>query len=281
VGTWVIRMSRDATGQLGFRLAGDVPGEWEEAMDGSGVSYRRRLDPMRRDVEADQLARALATFVADDYWPHWIRDTMRRHYPHFSPEDQDTVLAHAHARLGIGRDVTRRRTGVVHERVRQFLDEHDQIVVDGVLTFLLKDLADDIEEAVDRAVDDLLLEREHREFLNLLRGFLTLQTPKVIEAHVVQDPGGFRLEDRAGARVADEVLADLAETQSPEGTADDLLLSALLTLAPQHVVVHRGVDEAEGLAMVEAVFQDRVERCTGCRRCSGPRPALDGTSRPR
>jgi putative sporulation protein YtxC len=279
---WVVQKAEDESGKLGMRLACGVPGEWQEVTAPGGISYRRRLDAGRRDEEARQLASALTVYLLDDYQPYWIGATVDRYYPFFLAADHAAILAYALGRLEPGPDSAAERRDTVQGRLYQFLTEHSHIVLDGAITFLLRDIGQDVQAAVDQAVDDLLLENEHREFLRLLRGFLAIKEARVPEAHVLPVDDGFRVEDADGRPVATELWQELAHGLSPEGTAEDLLLSFLVSVAPARVTLHQGGKPRPSLTMVEAVFEGRATQCPGCGRCggSGP-PLLDAFLHPR
>jgi putative sporulation protein YtxC len=90
-------------------------------------------------------------------------------------------------------------------------ENNDEMVLDGFIRFRLKDFRHELEKAVDRAVDDLLIEKEYSEFIKLLRYFVEIQEPKVEEVHVVVgEDNKYILLDSSLRIINNDLLEDLA-----------------------------------------------------------------------
>jgi putative sporulation protein YtxC len=264
---WLVEIARDDSNGLGQRLAHGVSGEWEEVR-GAVVGYRRRIDGERRNEEARALAGVLARYVVEEQLSSWVLAVAERQHAYLSATEQGSVAARALGRLVATPDALEHWADDVRGRLVAWLNEHDQLTMDGVAPFLLRPLGDAVREAVDWAADRLMMEHEHREFIALLKGFLDEQSPHVAEVHVVPGPSGYRTEDEGGSVVGERVRAEMGlAAGDAEG---DALISVLLTLAPRRVVLHRGVEHHVGgreWEIVTAVFGKRADTCRGCSRC--------------
>ena len=167
-----------------------------------------------------------------------------------------------------------RRNNIVH-RVIEYLERNQEIVLEGFINFRLKDYIMEIEDIVDAAVDDFLLEKEYLEFIRLLRYFVEIQEPKINEVHILLEKNNvFKLVDRNGKAIESEYLDGFAvELMNNSINYEDLLISALITLAPRLVVIHlTNPDEPrDTIKTIENVFGKRVRRCNGCIICSKER----------
>lgn len=272
---WTVVIGGDQTHLLGMRLAYAVPGEWREFRVGNLSYYQCRQEPELRGDEAWQLGDALTSFVLEDWYRQWLMTIVCRHYPYFDPDEQTAIGAYAAGRLNPSPDYFERRYHVVRERLRDFLGDHDYVVVEGICTFLLRDLARTMEDAVDLAVDDLLLENEQREFIRLLKSFLAMQPVRTDAIHVFYENARFYLEDETKSPVGEELLRELTNGVGSEGPQDDLLISVLLTLAPARLVIHQGPFDLLTMRTIQAVFEERAHRCMGCERCEARRQLPD------
>ncbi len=72
-----------------------------------------------------------------------------------------------------------RRRNVIVRKLMDYFENTDSLILDGFVNFRLKDYMKDLEEIVDKAVDDFLMEREYKEFIRLLRYFVDIQEPKI------------------------------------------------------------------------------------------------------
>lgn len=248
-----------------------------------------RVDPADDQRDAGLLfrhsvAHAVSDLVVDRFERGLLRKLIKQSCYYFSPDEQEQIYRRAAQFLAAIETAeetcnsvwsgSSRKAKVLH-RLLDYLDQSDELVVEGFITFRLKDYVEELEDAVDHAVDDFLMEREYREFVRLLKYFVDIQEPRLPVVHVHLKAGGlFELTDAHGMPVRDEQIEefvlDLAEA---EVSYDDLLISALITLAPARVVLHGapGSDkygQSEAVQTIEQVFLGRVELCGGCPVCA-------------
>ncbi|KJS81932.1 MAG: hypothetical protein JM58_16060 [Peptococcaceae bacterium BICA1-8] len=223
------------------------------------------------------LANIIADIIIEDWAQILIKRIIRDHYYYFNEEEKKNIREKAFELLK--NDVFSykpiiRRNNIVH-RVIEFLERNQEIVLEGFVNFRLKDYIMEIEDIVDSAVDDFLLEKEYLEFIRLLRYFVEIQEPKVNEVHILLEKNNvFKLVDRNGKLIESEYLDGFSvELMNNSINYEDLLISALITLAPRLVVIHL-VNQGEPkdtIKTIENVFGKRVRRCMGCILCSKER----------
>ncbi len=214
------------------------------------------------------LAEGVCEFILDGCQERLLHRLVTSRYSYFTPPEQAEIVAAAGRQLLAGE-----RRERIRMRILQYLERQNTLIVEGFLTFRLQDLVAEAEVAVDGSVDTFLLQREYQEFIQLLRHFVETLPPRHDLVHAVMQPGGaFRLTDADGhalSRDAAEVEAGGPADLAPE----DRVISALVTLAPRRVVLHRPAGEhalgEEGLATVREVFGGRLHLCGGCRICRG------------
>ncbi|HHY38031.1 MAG TPA: hypothetical protein GX507_03795 [Clostridia bacterium] len=179
-------------------------------------------------------------------------------------------------------DKTRRltRKAKILNKVLDYLTANEVLVVEGFVTFRLREYLDELEEVVDRAVDEFLLDREYQEFIKLLRYFVQMQEPKVMRVKVyLERDGTFSINDELGKRVGTAVVDELRATMMEGGLElEDLLVSSLIMLAPREIWMHSRDNErwSSGLETLKNVFGERLKICCGCPWCSGSGGDRDG-----
>src|SRR5690606_11922164 len=115
----------------------------------------------------------------------------------------------------------------------------ERLHLDGLLTFRMGDYLDELEAVLDQAVEDVLIEREYRDFVLLLRYFVEVQEPRLDLVHVViRSEGGLAFLDGDGRRVAHDEVAALDLDGSAGVDHGDVLISALVAIAPRRVLIH-------------------------------------------
>ena len=264
--------------------------EAEGGPAGASVAFRRAL------------AGALAAWIVERDERRLLRRLIAIRYAYLTEVEREGVLSHAERALAGGSEApgagappapdgppssssARERQERVRVELLEYLLRHDTLVLDGFVRFRLKDYVEELAIAVDRAVDEFLLEREYREFIGLLRYFVNSRAdrPPLAECFVAAD-GTFTLEDEAGGALCARGLDGKEAGAGPAGVApEDLLVSALITVAPWRVRLHLPAGygpgfSPEAMGSLREVFAGAVEVCLGCRRC--PRRGGQGGDRP-
>lgn len=166
------------------------------------------------------------------------------------------------------------RRAFIAQRLQDYLADNDQIHLEGFVTFRLKEYMLWLEEAVQRALDDFLLDREYREFIKVLKVFVDHQEARVGLVHVISGSGGqgFVLAHADGEILSqDELVEMVADVAKGEIHYGDLLISALISIAPQRLLLHNPHSylPAETVETIKGIFAGRVSTCRGCRTCRG------------
>ncbi|MGB9804669.1 putative sporulation protein YtxC [Desulfofundulus sp.] len=233
----------------------------------------------RGDIQAifrHRIARSLSELILGQWQKMLLKDMIRENYYYFNEKERQNILKYALIHLGYGRGGEK---AVYHqlykkrimEKILDFLRQNDQIIVEGFIRFRLKDYVEQLEQAVERAVDDFLMEREYQEFIQLLKYFVEIQESRVELVHVLKLPGGaFRLLDEQKQILKVDYLENLfMDLTEGEITYEDMLISTLITLAPKQIIIHNPDCEQKNTVMetINLIFLGRVRECTDCPLC--------------
>lgn len=221
-------------------------------------------------------ANAVADLIVNRLETAFLRRLVRTHYGYFDAAEQDLICAQAeltlHPRAAEAETLPQRirRKGRILARLTEYLEKNSELVVDGFVTFRLKDYVEEMEEAVDQAVEEYLMEKEQQEFIQMLRYFVTSQEPRAGLVNVMFDPGGgFDLVSSGGSQMGAAQIEALGldEAQGP-ADQEETLISTLLALVPGIITVHRSPHAEAGiLDLLRAIFDDRLIVCNGCHVC--------------
>lgn len=219
------------------------------------------------------LAKVLTDIIYEDWASPIVNKIIKDHYYYFSGEEKKGIKSNVlELILNDGQAYyPASRKKQITERVTEYLDKNDELILDGFINFRLKDYMLEIEGIVDNAVEDFLMEKEYLEFIRLLRYFVDIQEPKVEEIHILLKKGAtFQLVDKEGKTIENEYLNGFSlDLMTNSINYDDLLISALITLAPREVNIHtKDKDEfKETLRTIENIFGERSRYCPGCKIC--------------
>lgn len=222
------------------------------------------------------VANAVAELIVNRCEHNFLRRFVRTHYGYFDDVEQDVICAHAermlHPPVSEPESLSRRirLKGRVLARLTEYLEKNSELVVDGFVTFRLKDYVEEMEEAVDQAVEEYLVEKEQQEFVQLLRYYVTSQEPRAGLVNLMFEPGGgFGLVNGSGSQIgAAQINAlDFDQSQVPVDH-EEALISTLLALVPDVVSIHRSHHAPAGsVDLLRAIFEQRLVLCKGCHLC--------------
>jgi len=223
------------------------------------------------------IGNVLSELIITDWEKHLISKLVKEQYNYFNEDERHQIACRAYRNLNHGElkefSVHRlnRKTRVL-QKILEYLDKNNELVIDGFVKFRLKEYMSELQDAVDTAVDEFLMEKEYNEFIRLLRYFVEIQEPRVTLVHVVINSNGvFQLFDGENKPVNSDYLDGFTlETNEAEINYEDLLISALISLAPKMIILHLSgaVGFSEAVTTIKKVFGGRVTTCPGCEKYS-------------
>lgn len=267
--------------QEGFRIAIDEINKGNYTFLGCNV-IEGELSFRNYERIKNLLKNYVATILAEMIVTHEEKKLIKRivdhNYYYFNDSERETIyrnalnLLESTSVLEPSFNFTTRRQNI-SLKILEYLDTHHELVVEGFINFRLKEYRDKLTELVEKAVDDFMMEIEYKEFISVLRYFVDVQDSRVEEVHVVIDKGGkYRILDSKGKAVGSQYLDNFASQCSGEINYEDLLITALITIAPYNIILHNAPVNASGgvgsiVETIKNVFEGRVVVCSGCEFC--------------
>lgn len=150
-----------------------------------------------------------------------------------------------------------------------YLNQNSSIVLTGFINFRVKDYLMILENIVDEAVNNFIIEKEYFEFVSLLKMYVNSQISNCNMVHLVYNNQDSILldEDKNIINISDDIfkakyLSDITFS------SNDYALNTLLTLIPKKIYIHlinNCIDEF--IHTLGLIFENRVEICTDCNIC--------------
>ncbi len=167
------------------------------------------------------------------------------------------------------------KMNTVIRKIQDCLEENTEININGFITFRMKDLREDIEEIIDKVVENYMVEKEYKEFVKLLKYFVDIQESKIEEIDIcIGENGNYSIRDDHGNDIFNEFMKELAECRvDTDANIEDVIISGLITNVPKKVVIHgkENCGNKEFLETIASVFGERVSYCQGCSICTLPK----------
>ncbi|MCC5909681.1 MAG: putative sporulation protein YtxC [Clostridiaceae bacterium] len=160
------------------------------------------------------------------------------------------------------------------DMIQTFVDyfkNNSQLNLKGFITFRLQRYILDLQEVIEKAVEEFLMDKEYDEFINLLRYFVDIQEAKIDTVHILlEEDSKYKLYNQHGNLINNEYLNMIAnEMVDKDINYEDLLISSLITVAPNRLFIHEVVktNNEEVIRTISRVFIDKVTICDDCDWC--------------
>lgn len=223
------------------------------------------------------VSNALADLVIQQYEEKLLNRIINSNYGYFNSAEKKEILRLAlkiinnDDKIFFNTLFQIRRRNLIIKKLMEYFEGSSSIILDGFVNFRLKEYIKELEDIIDNAVDDFLVEREYKEFIRLLRYFVEIQESKFNFIHVVmQYEDNYILLDEKKREITNECVQEfLAELPETEINHDDLLVSSLITLAPKSIIIHNWerFKNQKLLDTIKNVFSGKVVLCSGCSIC--------------
>ena len=150
----------------------------------------------------------------------------------------------------------------------EYISNYKFFILDGFVNFRLFEYTSILSEVVDIAVNKFIIDKEYKEFIGLLQGYISSQDSKTDEIHVIYSKSEPILLDKK-----ENILVYNKDFSHPKYLSDisfssnDYCLNALLNLLPKKIILHLLVDEDEFVTTLKLIFGKRLMVCKECNIC--------------
>lgn len=229
-------------------------------------------DAKSESLFRNYLANIITDLIMNPVTKTFMNRILKTKYQYFDEKDAQVITENAYAYLHTLKESgdmanPSNRHNMVFKEVSQYLLHNSNLYLEGFLRFRLKDYFREVTDAVEKAVDNFLMEKEYREFIQLLRYFVEIQEPRIDEVHVlVQSKQEIYFLDEVNQPVKPDQINTVLHDLEQEVEYEDWLLSALITIAPRKIVLHLSAD-SDMVQTILSVFEPRVFICDGCPMC--------------
>ncbi len=222
-------------------------------------------------------AKAIAEIIIENWEKKLIKKIIWKNYNYFKEIEKNKIYKFAKTILKDENFLDKKnivyqtnRKNHVKNKINDYLNTNNEIVIEGFIKFRLKEYFMELEDIVDRAVDEFLMEKEYKEFIKLLKYFVEIQEPKKEFIHVILNRKKFDIFDKNLKTLNKDFLEDFAfEGSENDICYDDLLISVLITIAPKQIIVHRKNNNfKEAIDTIKKIFEGKVIICKGCKICN-------------
>jgi len=215
------------------------------------------------NLPADTSINEFAAEISDEIMTNYEKPLLKRitehEFPYSSHGERLEIfnLALKHAR-GESADVMdiihyERRKSLIEEQTRNYLKENNFIIIDGFVNFRLEEYKNELKNLCLDAAEELYALREYDEFMNMLRFFVSVQAPKEPLVHLIKTEGMIRIHNKRLKDIT-KVYCENSLFDEEGFSQEDIILSALITIAPRKIIIHDSQDKERIYNTISNVF---------------------------
>lgn len=150
-----------------------------------------------------------------------------------------------------------------------FISCNKYIILNGFINFRIKEYLSILDDIVNEAVNNFIVEKEYLEFISLLKLYINSQPNNSSIIHIIYSSSESILldENKNIINIKNDIfnakyLSDISFS------SNDYTLNTLLTLLPQKIYIHlidNYIDEF--INTLQLIFEKRINLCTDCNIC--------------
>jgi putative sporulation protein YtxC len=223
------------------------------------------------------IAQSLADYIISQRELIFLRQVICEEFSYDNEAEINKIMHYCHQMLNVEDDILyvsdhgrQRRQATISGEIKQFFKKNIDLNVDGLLEFRLKAYKDELHEIVEYAVDEFLMDKQYQEFIALLKYFVYIQEAKIPAVHLMHKGGHeFALYNEQMKPLDVSAAEDTfkIEVLDQEFNFEDLVVSTLISVAPQQIYIHTREPEVQVIQTISQIFENRVKLCDFCRQC--------------
>lgn len=216
-------------------------------------------------MAVDKIAEALSSYIVDVLEKPLIEKTIKSTCVDMSEKDQNSLYIKSLELVTAKNRQFRRDQFLKKEickKLIEYFDKQWQINIEGFVRFRLQGYMENIQEIIDEAKEEVIIEKEYNDFIKLLKYFVEIQEAKIEDAHLIKKNDKYLVIGEGSDTIAEERCEDI--------NGSDGIISCLVTYAPKRVIIHIKdfYTDEEVLVTVNSIFDERVVLCLGCNMCA-------------
>lgn len=152
--------------------------------------------------------------------------------------------------------------------IKKYLETNRNIVLEGVVNFRISGYVKILDNIVDMAVNKYIIEKEYKEFINLLKIFINTTNPKSEILHLIYINGESILLDKNKNIIQlKDKIDNMKYLSDISFSSNDLALNTLLSMLPKEIDIHIIDKEDDFINTLKLIFENRIKICTDCNIC--------------
>lgn len=217
-----------------------------------------------------KISSILSFLVIDELEENFINTIILQNYFYFNPIERKQIL-------NLCFEINAKDFSIIFDKkfkslfnnFYEYISSNKSLVLKGFTNFRIKSYFEILDDIVNEAVNQFIVEKEYTEFISLLKLYISSQNSNCETVHIVYSASESILLDENKEIISisndcfrAKYLSDITFS------SNDYTLNALLTLIPKKIYIHL-IDSKidEFINTIQSVFENRTYICKDCNIC--------------
>ena len=202
------------------------------------------------------LSNLITEVVLEFYEEKLIKQILNYNYFYFDEYERIEILK---ACMKIMEDDEKDRLKIIEKAAYEYLKESKSMILEGFVYFRLKEYVSYLDNIIDIAVNQFIIDREYTEFINLLRIYVNSKPAECDVLHLVYVNGeSIILDDNENIVSVSDNILNAKYLSDISFSSNDFALNTLLTMLPERIEIHLIGIEDEFINTIKLIFENRV-----------------------
>ena len=155
------------------------------------------------------------------------------------------------------------------KEIEKYVNDKRNIYIQGIVNFRISEYIKALDNIVDIGVNKYIIEKEYKEFINLLKIYVNSAECKTDILHLIYSNGESILLDKEKNIISLENnnINNLKYLSDITFSSNDIALNTLLSMLPKKIEIHIIDKEDEFINTLKLIFESRINICTECNIC--------------
>ena len=218
-----------------------------------------------------KISSILSFLVIDELEETLLKRLIIQNYFYFDSNERDKILSICFTIMTD--DFTNlfdKKLKILYDIFYEFLSTHKSIILNGFINFRLKDYLSLLDNVVNEAVNNFVIEKEYLEFISLLKLYINSQACGCEIVHIIfSSSESILLDENKNLIVVADNIFKAKYLSDITFSSNDYILNSLLTLLPKKIYIHLIDDYIdEFINTLQLVFENKIHLCTDCNICN-------------
>lgn len=155
-----------------------------------------------------------------------------------------------------------KRRFLIKQNILEYLTDNSYLNLSGFIRFRLAGYKKMLVELIQKVVEDYKLQKEYKEFIDMLKFFVETQKNRCPKLHIIfEENGEYLILNERNKNITKSCFEEFTETKEQNNlNNEDVLISSLITLAPKKVFLHFESENYNKKIVntIEQIFENKV-----------------------